>query len=1014
MLPMIVVENVNRPTLLGRNWMKHLKLNWNEIFSVHSVNTHKGKLDLLLRKHSSLFTDSYDGLTGFEAKIHVRSDAKPVFCKPRVVPYALREAVENELDKLEKNGVIVKTERSKWASPLVVVPKKDKSVRLCGDYKVTLNQAVEDEQYSLPTTQDLYVALSGSKVFTKLDLSHAYAQLKVDSESSEYLTLNTHKGLYKYTKLAYGVKSSPKLFQRVMDEILQGVPSCVCKQDDILIGGRDEEENLKILEDVLTRLGRHNVHLKLEKCQFLKPRVVYLGFEFDATGIRPVESKIDAVRNAPTPKNVSELKSFLGMIQYYHAFLPNLASILEPLHALLRKDAKWTWSEKCQKSYDMCKAHLTSDGLLVHYEIDRELRLACDASSYGLGAVISHVMDNGEERPIAYASRSLKPSERNYAQIEREALSIVFGVKKFHQFLYGRKFTLITDHKPLLAILGPKSGIPTLAAARMQRWAIILSAYDYDIEYRSSGKHANCDALSRLPDPTPSSVACDSNVYSISPLDDDDFPVRAEQIATATRTEPVLSRVHAYVLSGWPDKCNDEALKPFFAKRNELSCDQGCILWGSRVVVPPKFREKILQELHWEHPGICSMKAIARSYVWWPNLDNAIENLVKECSACQDSRQTPSKLPLHPWKWPTRPFQRVHIDFFEFEKRNFLVLIDSHSKWVEVKPMNSTTAECTIDELRLIFAQHGLPQEVVSDNDPQFTSSEFASFMLRNGIVHTLVAPYHPASNGAAERTVRLVKEGLARQVLGGQKRSLKHRLADFLFRYRTTPHSVTGASPAELLTRRQFNTRLTLLKPDMSKQVSQKQAKQKSSFDKNKQVRVFEVDDEVRVKNTRSVSKTDKWCRGVVVGVRGPRNYVVRFGNSSKLVHADHMLKAQDNLETPGAVFSPSPTSVTTSASPNISSRVATQPLVTSGQSQNGNSHVQQREQSPGIGEGKQTSVENALRQSVSNSINTDSVPNQTDKLRQAVPNNNQLPKEPVSLRRSTRVKTPVVRLDM
>ena len=245
---------------------------------------------------------------------------------------------------------------------------------------------------------------------------------------------------------------------------------------------------------------------------------------------------------------MSELRSFLGMVQYYHSFLPGLATILAPLHRLLQKHVRWEWTNDCQKAFEACKEGLTSDSLLVHYDLNRTLRLACEASRYGLGAVLSHVMEDGLERPIAYASRTLSSSEKNYAQIEREALSIIFGVKKLHQFLYGRKFTLVTDNQPLLTILGPKTAIPPLAAARMQRWAIVLSAYDYQIEYRSSAKHSNCDALSRLPHED-SKIGSESEIYSLSAIDKD-FPITAMDIGKATLQDPVLSKVHDWVMMG--------------------------------------------------------------------------------------------------------------------------------------------------------------------------------------------------------------------------------------------------------------------------------------------------------------------------------------------------------------------------------------------------------------------------------------------------------------------------------
>ena len=270
------------------------------------------------------------------------------------------------------------------------------------------------------------------------------------------------------------------------------------------------------------------------------------------------------------------------------------------------------------------------------------------------------------------------------------------------------------------------------------------------------------------------------------------------------------------------------------------------------MVVPAVLRGQLLNELHWEHPGICSMKAIAISFMWWPGLDGEIELVVKSCTVCQNVRSLPPKVPLHPWKWSSRPFQRVHIDFCQNGKDYFLVLIDSHSKWIDVKHMTSTATEGTIDELEPIFAKHGLPEQLVSDNGPRFTSEQFARFTRQNGIKHISVPPYHPALNGAAERSVRAVKEALEKQVLQGTgSMTMKHRLANFLIKYRSTPHSVTGRTPAELMVKRQLRTKLTLLKPNLVQAVENKQMKQKLYHDKSQVERGFTVNEPVRVRIT-------------------------------------------------------------------------------------------------------------------------------------------------------------------
>ena len=251
------------------------------------------------------------------------------------------------------------------------------------------------------------------------------------------VTINTPKGLYRYTRLPFGIASAPAIFQRTMDSILQGCAGSACYIDDIILTGKDDEEHLKRLEEVMERLLRHGVKVKLPKCKFLSPSLEFLGHRIDADGIHTTEVKLKAILQAPAPRNVQELRSFLGLINYYGKFLPNAATVLNPLNHLLHKDVKWKWSKECQASFELAKKTLTSSKVLTHYDPKLPIRLAGDASAYGIGAVISHVSPDGSEHPVAFASRTLTKSERNYAQVEKEALSLIFGVKHFHSYLYG-------------------------------------------------------------------------------------------------------------------------------------------------------------------------------------------------------------------------------------------------------------------------------------------------------------------------------------------------------------------------------------------------------------------------------------------------------------------------------------------------------------------------------------------------------------------------------------------------
>ena len=333
-LPLHVVAG-HGSSLLGRDWLRTLRLDWNCIQQVQStVNTN---LHSLLQKHQAVFDDQLGLLKGFEAKIHVDPTAKPVFCRARSIPYSMKLKVQEALDRLVKDEVIEPVQFASWAAPIVPVVKSDKSVRICVDFRITVNQASKLDQYPLLRIEDLFSNLSEGKTFSKLDLSQAYQQLVLSEDSKQYMVINTHKGLYRYNRLPFGVSSAPAIFQRVMESLLKGIDGVVVYIDDILVTGKTEEEHLSALGEVLTRLESAGLHLKKEKCSFLCESVTYLGHRIDANGLSPLPEKVAAVRDAPIPKNVAELKSYLGLLSYYSKFLSNLSTVLAPLYRLLRK-----------------------------------------------------------------------------------------------------------------------------------------------------------------------------------------------------------------------------------------------------------------------------------------------------------------------------------------------------------------------------------------------------------------------------------------------------------------------------------------------------------------------------------------------------------------------------------------------------------------------------------------------------------------------------------------------------
>ena len=691
-LPLVVVAG-SGPALLGRNWLQHIKLHWKEIKYVTTT------VDGLLHKYQALFNDELGTMTGVQARLSVKPDSTPKFCRARATPYALREAIEKDLTRLQQMGVIESVKYSDWATPVVPVPKPDGTVRLCGDFKVTVNPVLQIDKYPIPKPEDLLTVLAGGQKFSKLDLSQAYQQMLLHPDDRKYTTINTHLGLFQYTRLPFGIASVPAIFQHQMEKILQGIPNIACYLDDVLITGKNNTEHVATLEKVFDRLYQWGLRLKRTKCEFLKESVQYLGYVVDAQGLHTAPDKIQAITDAPSPKTQQQLRAFLGLVNYYGKFLPSLSTTTHPLNQLLRHNVKWVWSKSCESSFQKLKSQLSAKPVLVHYDSTLPLKLACDASPYGVGAVISHVMPTGEEKPIAFGSRTLSKAERNYAQVEKEALAIIFGIKKFHQYIYGRKFLLVTDHKPLTTILSPKAGLPALAAARLQRWAIILSAYNYDIVFRPTKSRAKADCLSRLPLDNVSSPATDDSASLFNVQQIGTLPVTPQQLRAETVKDPLLSKVLRYTKDGWPHKISED-LHPFYRRRLELTIECGCLMWGIKVIVPYKLQGRVLEELHTGHIGIVKMKSLARTHVWWPSVDKQIEEIVQKCEPCQSLRNRPAPSTLHPWTWPSRPWQRLHVDFAgPFMDRSYLIVVDAHSKWPEVIPMMTTTADKTIVEL---------------------------------------------------------------------------------------------------------------------------------------------------------------------------------------------------------------------------------------------------------------------------------------------------------------------------
>lgn len=505
---------------------------------------------------------------------------------------------------------------------------------------------------------------------------------------------------------------------------------------------------------------------------------------------------------------------------------------------------------------------LNNAPILAHYDSNAEIKVITDASPTGLGAVL---VQGRSEKPVMYISRSLTDSERNYSQIEREGLCIVFAFDRLRKFLLGRQFKHVTDNKPLASIVSNK--LPALAASRIQRWLLKLNEFNYEVEIRRSGQIPVADWLSRLSKVIRNTMKKeDETTICFQQSFEKLSAVTSKTVANETARDPILSLAIKYIHNGWPNKV-PENMQSLKSKEAELTVEAGCILWGLRVVIPKKLQPMVLAELLVGHQGMVRMKQLARSYVWWYNIDKYIEHEVRQCTGCMQKRAEPAKTYIHPWEFPKTPWQRLHIDFADpIKGMSYFVLIDSYSKWIEVIPMKTTISSRVIEALISLFARYGIPMQVVSDNVPQFTCNEFQQFLKPYAVKHILTAPYHPATNGAAERTVGILKSAM--KAAGDN-----FNLHNFLMANRNTMQATTGRrSPAELLIGRPLRTRLDLLRTNLQEEVQQKQ--DYMTRNRRQRHREFQERDKVLTRDYRGI---DKWQEGVIIEKLGEKHYKVQ-----------------------------------------------------------------------------------------------------------------------------------------
>lgn len=607
----------------------------------------------------------------------------------------------------------------------------------------------------------------------------------------------------------FGIACAPELFQRIMEMILSGCENCFNYIDDIIIYADNKEQLEAYVNKVLERLKSYNVLLNHEKCIFNAEQLTFLGHKLSATGIEPTDDKIAAIKMFRQPKTAEEIRSFLGLVNYIGKFIANLATLTEPLRKLTKKDTKFEWCEEQQKAFDELKTHLSSHLVLGYYDVKDRTQLYADASPVGLGAVLIQ-FNNDQPRVISYASKSLSETEMRYCQTEKEALALVWAAERFHFYLYGRSFELVTNHKPLEVIFSPTSK----PCARIERWVLRLQSYKYQVVYKP-GKTNIADPLSRLPDFEPTNESFDEiTEHHVNSITTFAAPVaiQLKDIEECSLADATIKAVKdALYHNKW-----SELAKPFKMFETELCFSGNILLRGTKIVMPETLRARTLELAHEGHPGITKMKQRLRTKVWWPKIDSEAETCVKRRHGCTMVAAPPPPEPMNRKELPNEPWQHIAIDYLGPlpSGDNLLVVVDYFSRFIEIEIMKKIDSFETIKRLRVIFARFGYPLTITADNGRQFISEEFKRFCTERNIQLISTTPYWPQQNGEVERQNRSI---LKRLIISQNTQSdWKKDLLEYLHMYRSTPHSTTMRTPSELMFGRNIRDKIPQIHQSM------------------------------------------------------------------------------------------------------------------------------------------------------------------------------------------------------
>ena len=786
---------------------------------------------------------------------------------------------------MEKLGIIAKVvDPTDWVSSLVVVPKSEGKLRICLDPR-DLNVAIKRERYRLPTIEDIATRLAGARVFTVLDVKQGFWHIPLEDESSYLTTFNSPFGRYRWLRMPFGISSAPEVFQRSMHQLIEDLDGIEVIADDFMIYGRGKTDEEAVadhddkLHAFLKRCEDRNVVLCEEKFKLRQSELPFIGHVVTADGLKPCPVKVKAITEMPAPTNVAGIRRFLGMVQYLSKFLPGLSDLTKPLRELTQKNVMFTWQKSQEDAFKVVKEAISSTPVLRYYCLEDEVTIQCDSSQFGLGAVL---LQKGQ--PVAFASRALTATEQRYVQIEKECLAIVFACEKFHQYIFGREeVTVQSDHKPLEAIFKkPLEAAP----ARLQRMLLFLQKYRLCVKY-VQGKHMYiADTLSRAN--LTEDIGRSSFVNSLESIDFSETlmvrPERLQELKWHIAEDDCLQEVSQLISNGWPETRNETPYlaRAYFNYRDELHAENGLIFKGNRLLVPKCLRKEMLEIAHQGHIGLEGCQRRMREALFWPGMSSDLKALIRQCDSCLATRDSPSREPLESHDFVKRPWSKIGADLCYFDNRTLLVVVDYFSNFIEVIRVHNQTSTSLIKEFQNIYARFGVPDQLVTDNGPQFCTEEFRKFAERWNFEHITSSPRYPQSNGKAENAVKTVKKLFKKCKLSGDNEYLA------LLNWRNTPSEGMTTSPAQRLMGRRCKTTMpckgNLLQPKYStiidgKGITKMKEKQAKYYNRNSRKRAPIMQGEtIRMK----LPGCDIWSPGTCIKEVAPRSYLVKVGDST------------------------------------------------------------------------------------------------------------------------------------